>query len=64
MIEFNDSKISPGSESRSSTPDTRTAFKDRKEAIEAFKDLLKEKVADPFQVLFILLKRIALECAK
>ena len=39
-----DAKPSPGSDSRTSTPEPRLAFKDRKEALEAFKDLLREKV--------------------
>lgn len=38
-----DAKPSPGSDSRTSTPEPRLAFKDRKEALEAFKDLLREK---------------------
>lgn len=39
-----DAKPSPGSDSRNSTPEPRTTFKDKKEALEAFKDLLREKV--------------------
>nr|CAG4650970.1 EOG090X064W [Simocephalus serrulatus]SVE94235.1 EOG090X064W [Simocephalus serrulatus] len=38
-----DAKPSPGSDSRNSTPEPRTTFKDKKEALEAFKDLLREK---------------------
>lgn len=38
-----DARPSPSSDSRTSTPEPR-AFKDRKEALEAFKDLLREKV--------------------
>jgi len=41
-----DAKPSPGSDSRTSTPEPRLAFKDRKEALEAFKDLLREKVVN------------------
>nr|CAG4636169.1 EOG090X064W [Eubosmina coregoni]SVE69798.1 EOG090X064W [Eubosmina coregoni] len=37
-----DARPSPSSDSRTSTPEPR-AFKDRKEALEAFKDLLREK---------------------
>lgn len=40
-----DAKPSPSSDSRTSTPEPRTTFKDKKEAIEAFKDLLREKVS-------------------
>ena len=39
-----EAKPSPGSDSRNSTPEPRTVFKDKKEALEAFKDLLREKV--------------------
>lgn len=39
-----DAKPSPSSDSRNSTPEPKTAFKDKKEALEAFKELLKEKV--------------------
>ena len=52
FLDFGDTKISPGSDSRSSTPDPKTAFKDKKEAIEAFKDLLKEKVDSYVQGIF------------
>nr|CAG4644787.1 EOG090X064W [Leptodora kindtii] len=38
-----DAKPSPGSDSRTSTPEPKAIFKDKKEAIEAFKDLLREK---------------------
>nr|CAG4647045.1 EOG090X064W [Megafenestra aurita]SVE92388.1 EOG090X064W [Megafenestra aurita] len=38
-----DAKPSPSSDSRNSTPEPKTAFKDKKEALEAFKELLKEK---------------------
>ena len=34
----------PGS--RTSTPEPKLVFKDKKEAIEAFKDLLRERVSD------------------
>ena len=40
-----DAKPSPSSDSRTSTPEPRAVFKDKKEALEAFKELLKEKVA-------------------
>lgn len=39
-----DAKPSPSSDSRTSTPEPRAVFKDKKEALEAFKELLKEKV--------------------
>lgn len=39
-----DAKPSPSSDSRTSTPEPKAVFKDKKEALEAFKDLLKEKV--------------------
>ena len=39
-----DVKESPGSDSRNSTPEPRAIFKDKKEALEAFKELLREKV--------------------
>lgn len=39
-----EAKPSPSSDSRNSTPEPRAAFKDKKEAIEAFKELLREKV--------------------
>merc|ERR1711973_703866 len=38
-----DVKESPGSDSRNSTPEPRGIFKDKKEALEAFKELLREK---------------------
>nr|CAG4646255.1 EOG090X064W [Macrothrix elegans] len=38
-----DSKPSPSSDSRTSTPEPRMAYKDKKEALEAFKELLREK---------------------
>nr|CAG4642508.1 EOG090X064W [Evadne anonyx] len=38
-----DVKESPGSDSRNSTPEPRAIFKDKKEALEAFKELLREK---------------------
>nr|CAG4637005.1 EOG090X064W [Ceriodaphnia reticulata]SVE72934.1 EOG090X064W [Ceriodaphnia reticulata] len=38
-----DAKPSPSSDSRNSTPEPKTTFKDKKEALEAFKDLLREK---------------------
>jgi len=40
-----DVKESPGSDSRNSTPEPRAIFKDKKEALEAFKELLREKVS-------------------
>jgi hypothetical protein len=39
-----EAKPSPGSDSRNSTPEPKAIFKDKKEAIEAFKELLREKV--------------------
>nr|SVE75752.1 EOG090X064W [Daphnia hispanica] len=38
-----DAKPSPTSDSRTSTPEPKTTFKDKREALEAFKDLLREK---------------------
>jgi hypothetical protein len=39
-----DAKPSPSSDSRTSTPEPKTIFKDKREALEAFKELLREKV--------------------
>lgn len=39
-----DAKPSPSSDSRTSTPEPKTTFKDKREALEAFKELLREKV--------------------
>ncbi|EFX69363.1 hypothetical protein DAPPUDRAFT_329118 [Daphnia pulex] len=38
-----DAKPSPSSDSRTSTPEPKTTFKDKREALEAFKELLREK---------------------
>lgn len=40
-----DARPSPSSDSRTSTPEPKTTFKDKKEALEAFKDLLREKAS-------------------
>lgn len=45
FIDSMDVKESPGSDSRNSTPEPRAIFKDKKEALEAFKELLREKVS-------------------
>ena len=50
--------------SRTGTPEPKLVFKDKKEAIEAFKDLLKERVSEHvlliFNLKFVYLKFIIL----